>query len=223
MLSPCLPLTHDSRRNFRLADLITVSNAVCGTLSIFFCIHYTSLTANLSTAPSAEAIRALYLAHLFPILGFGFDALDGRVARMTGGGSLLGQELDSLADLVRGLVFTHPSLLTKPLPIGLIRRRARHSCIHSRSPTPARRPLPPLLRLVRPRPPRTIQRNRRTHAQRWFRIRKVLYRYPYPLEFGIDGVHGELCQDGQVCRRQGLDHVGCQWSGKIGRSWCTCC
>ncbi|KAI5452734.1 CDP-diacylglycerol-serine O-phosphatidyltransferase [Naganishia albida] len=87
-------------RNFRLADLITVSNAVCGTLSIFFCIHYTSLTANLSTAPSNEAIRTLYLAHLFPILGFGFDALDGRVARMTGGGSLLGQELDSLADLV---------------------------------------------------------------------------------------------------------------------------
>lgn len=88
-------------RNFRLADLITVSNAVCGTLSIFFCIHYTALTANVSAAPSAEAIRTLYLAHLFPILGFGFDALDGRVARMTGGGSLLGQELDSLADLVR--------------------------------------------------------------------------------------------------------------------------
>ncbi|GHJ86423.1 hypothetical protein NliqN6_2825 [Naganishia liquefaciens] len=87
-------------RNFRLADLITVSNAVCGTLSIFFCIHYTALTANVPAAPSAEAIRTLYLAHLFPILGFGFDALDGRVARMTGGGSLLGQELDSLADLV---------------------------------------------------------------------------------------------------------------------------
>ncbi|KAJ9116943.1 hypothetical protein QFC22_004601 [Naganishia vaughanmartiniae] len=87
-------------RNFRLADLITVSNAVCGTLSIFCCIHYASLTANIPTAPSAEAIRTLYLAHLFPILGFGFDALDGRVARMTGGGSLLGQELDSLADLI---------------------------------------------------------------------------------------------------------------------------
>ncbi|KAJ9113899.1 hypothetical protein QFC19_000093 [Naganishia cerealis] len=87
-------------RNFRLADLITVSNAVCGTLSIFCCIHYSALTSNLPTAPSAEAIRTLYLAHLFPILGFGFDALDGRVARMTGGGSLLGQELDSLADLI---------------------------------------------------------------------------------------------------------------------------
>ncbi|KAJ9101737.1 hypothetical protein QFC21_003076 [Naganishia friedmannii] len=87
-------------RNFRLADLITVSNAVCGTLSIFCCIHYASLTANIPAAPSAEAIRTLYLAHLFPILGFGFDALDGRVARMTGGGSLLGQELDSLADLI---------------------------------------------------------------------------------------------------------------------------
>lgn len=87
-------------RNFRLADMITISNAVCGTLSIFSCIHYLSLTANLPTAPSDAAIKTLYLAHLFPILGFGFDAADGRVARWTGGGSLLGQELDSLADLV---------------------------------------------------------------------------------------------------------------------------
>jgi CDP-diacylglycerol--serine O-phosphatidyltransferase len=87
-------------RNFRMADIITLGNAVCGTLCIFLCIHYLSLSANLKQAPSAEAMRSLYWAHFLPILGFGFDALDGRVARMMGGGSLLGQELDSLADLV---------------------------------------------------------------------------------------------------------------------------
>lgn len=83
-----------------MADIITVGNAVCGTLCIFLCIHYLSLSANLTTAPGEQAMRSLYWAHALPILGFGFDALDGRVARYTGGGSLLGQELDSLADLV---------------------------------------------------------------------------------------------------------------------------
>jgi CDP-diacylglycerol--serine O-phosphatidyltransferase len=93
--------THAPTRNFRLADAITLSNGVCGVLSILFSIRYITLSANLPTAPSDEAIKTLYLAHLFPILGFGFDALDGKVARWMGGGSLLGQELDSLADLVR--------------------------------------------------------------------------------------------------------------------------
>ncbi len=89
-----------AHRNFRLADAITLSNGICGVLSIFFSIKYLTLSANLPTPPNQEAINALYLAHLCPILGFGFDALDGKVARWTGGGSLLGQELDSLADLV---------------------------------------------------------------------------------------------------------------------------
>ncbi|KAH8081276.1 putative CDP-diacylglycerol-serine O-phosphatidyltransferase [Filobasidium floriforme] len=87
-------------RNFRMADIITLGNAVCGTLCIFLCIRYLSLSANMSGAPSEEAMTSLYWAHFLPMLGFGFDALDGRVARMMGGGSLLGQELDSLADLI---------------------------------------------------------------------------------------------------------------------------
>jgi CDP-diacylglycerol--serine O-phosphatidyltransferase len=83
-----------------MADIITLGNAVCGTLCIFLCAHYLSLTANLPGAPSTEAMRSLYWAVVLPMMGFGFDALDGRVARWMGGGSLLGQELDSLADLV---------------------------------------------------------------------------------------------------------------------------
>lgn len=87
-------------RNFRSADIITLGNAASGVSCIYLCIHYLSLTANLPYAPSDRAIRVLYWAHVMPALGFGFDALDGRVARWRGGGSLLGQELDSLADLV---------------------------------------------------------------------------------------------------------------------------
>jgi CDP-diacylglycerol--serine O-phosphatidyltransferase len=75
-------------------------NGVCGTLSILSSARYLSLAANLPTPPSDSAIRTLYFAHLLPILGFGFDALDGKVARWMGGGSMLGQEMDSLADLI---------------------------------------------------------------------------------------------------------------------------
>ncbi|WVR03768.1 CDP-diacylglycerol-serine O-phosphatidyltransferase [Kwoniella sp. DSM 27419] len=87
-------------RNFRLADLITIMNGVCGTLSIMSSARYLMMSANLPGAPSAAAMSTLYFAHLLPILGFGFDALDGKVARWMGGGSMLGQEMDSLADLV---------------------------------------------------------------------------------------------------------------------------
>jgi len=87
-------------RNFRLADLITIMNGVCGTLSIFSSARYLAMSSNLPSPPSSDALNTLYFAHLLPILGFGFDALDGKVARMRGGGSMLGQEMDSLADLI---------------------------------------------------------------------------------------------------------------------------
>ncbi|ODN86600.1 CDP-diacylglycerol-serine O-phosphatidyltransferase [Cryptococcus wingfieldii CBS 7118] len=87
-------------RNFRLADLITIMNGVCGTLSILTSARFLLLTSNLPGPPSSSALNTLYFAHLLPILGFGFDALDGKVARWMGGGSMLGQEMDSLADLI---------------------------------------------------------------------------------------------------------------------------
>ncbi|BEI85371.1 hypothetical protein CcaverHIS002_0507720 [Cutaneotrichosporon cavernicola] len=87
-------------RNFRLADLITIMNGVCGTLSIMSAARYLILSSNLPSPPSKEAYKWLYFALILPMAGFGFDALDGKVARWRGGGSLLGQEMDSLADLV---------------------------------------------------------------------------------------------------------------------------
>ncbi|GMK55437.1 hypothetical protein CspeluHIS016_0204930 [Cutaneotrichosporon spelunceum] len=87
-------------RNFRLADLITIMNGVCGTLSIMSAASYLLISSNLPSPPSEEAYNWLYFALILPIAGFGFDALDGKVARWRGGGSLLGQEMDSLADLI---------------------------------------------------------------------------------------------------------------------------
>ncbi|KAL0946996.1 hypothetical protein HGRIS_013141 [Hohenbuehelia grisea] len=77
-------------RNFRLADLVTIMNGVCGSFSIFSSARYL-----LSNDPDY-----LWLALTFPLAGLMFDFLDGKVARWRKSSSLLGQELDSLADLI---------------------------------------------------------------------------------------------------------------------------
>lgn len=79
-----------SIRNFRLADLVTIMNGVCGSFSIFSSAQYL-----VTRDPDY-----LWTALSFPLAGLMFDFLDGKVARWRKSSSLLGQELDSLADLV---------------------------------------------------------------------------------------------------------------------------
>lgn len=76
--------------NFYLADVITLMNGICGIQSILSSMRY--LITN--------DVQDLYTAMLFMPCGMLFDFLDGRVARWRNNSSLLGQELDSLADLV---------------------------------------------------------------------------------------------------------------------------
>ncbi|KAG1803619.1 uncharacterized protein HD556DRAFT_1329177 [Suillus plorans] len=77
-------------RNFRLADLVTIMNGVCGSFSIFSSAQY------LLTNDDDYLLWALGL----PLAGLMFDFMDGKVARWRKSSSMLGQELDSLADLV---------------------------------------------------------------------------------------------------------------------------
>ncbi|TFK29864.1 CDP-diacylglycerol-serine O-phosphatidyltransferase [Coprinopsis marcescibilis] len=77
-------------RNFRLADLVTIMNGVCGSMSVFSSARYL-LT---------DDIDHLWTALALPLAGLMFDFLDGKVARWRKSTSLLGQELDSLADLI---------------------------------------------------------------------------------------------------------------------------
>lgn len=77
-------------RNFRLADLVTIMNGVCGSLSIFSSAQY--LVSNDDDY--------LWWALALPLAGLMFDFMDGKVARWRKTSSLLGQELDSLADLI---------------------------------------------------------------------------------------------------------------------------
>jgi phosphatidylserine synthase len=74
-----------------LADIITLLNGACGVMSIF---------ASMRFLISYEK-EDLYVSMIAMPMGLFFDFFDGRVARWRKNSSLLGQELDSLADLVR--------------------------------------------------------------------------------------------------------------------------
>lgn len=117
------PLTR--RSNFHLADAFTLMNGFCGAQSLFASARY------LITSDPIHAWHALW----FPVAGAIFDLLDGKVARWRKSSSMLGQELDSLADSVsvpaRACVHEHNvlSILTAFFP-----RRSR-SVLHL--------PLPP--------------------------------------------------------------------------------
>ncbi|EPQ58233.1 phosphatidylserine synthase [Gloeophyllum trabeum ATCC 11539] len=77
-------------RNFRLADLVTIMNGVCGSFSVFSSARYILTNDH----------DYLWSALMFPLAGLMFDFLDGKVARWRRESSMLGQELDSLADLI---------------------------------------------------------------------------------------------------------------------------
>lgn len=70
----------------------------CGVMSIFSSLHSCLDAAN----------RESHVGWALAFLPFGlfFDFLDGKVARWRKKSSLMGQELDSLADLVRCPVYT---------------------------------------------------------------------------------------------------------------------
>jgi len=78
-------------RTLHLADLITELNGFCGFMSILSSMRY--LTNPEDNAP-------LWAALIFMPFGLFFDFMDGRVARWRKKSSLMGQELDSLADLI---------------------------------------------------------------------------------------------------------------------------
>jgi CDP-diacylglycerol---serine O-phosphatidyltransferase len=78
-------------RSYTPADLLTLANASCGTLSIFACLTYIE----------DEKSEQLWVAFMLPAVALLFDALDGYVARRDPQRmSLLGADLDSLADIV---------------------------------------------------------------------------------------------------------------------------
>jgi CDP-diacylglycerol--serine O-phosphatidyltransferase len=77
-------------RTFRSADVVTLLNGICGSGAVLafmrFCVD--------------EDMSFFWLGSALLPLAFVMDALDGMIARKTGQASKLGQDLDSLADIV---------------------------------------------------------------------------------------------------------------------------
>jgi CDP-diacylglycerol---serine O-phosphatidyltransferase len=77
-------------RTFHLADFVTLANAACGMLSVFYSMLYID----------SRAVVHFFIAAAMMPAAFVFDVLDGRIARWRHQHSALGRELDSLADVV---------------------------------------------------------------------------------------------------------------------------
>jgi CDP-diacylglycerol--serine O-phosphatidyltransferase len=78
-------------RSYTPADLLTLANASCGALSIFACLSYIDDVRS----------RQIWAAFILPIAALVLDFFDGYVARLNARRqSMLGADLDSLADIV---------------------------------------------------------------------------------------------------------------------------
>lgn len=77
-------------REFQLADWFTLANAVCGTGALFSMLTYLQ----------TYDVRHVYFACGMVLAALVFDVLDGRIARWRQKNSVMGRELDSLADII---------------------------------------------------------------------------------------------------------------------------
>jgi CDP-diacylglycerol--serine O-phosphatidyltransferase len=77
-------------RSYTVADLFTLGNASCGTISIFLCLNYIAEGRN----------RWFWISFALLFAALFFDIFDGYWARRSDRKSLLGADLDSLADIV---------------------------------------------------------------------------------------------------------------------------
>lgn len=77
-------------REFQLADWFTLANAVCGTGALFSMLTYLQTTD----------VKHVYIACGMVFAALVFDILDGRIARWRQKNSVMGRELDSLADVI---------------------------------------------------------------------------------------------------------------------------
>jgi CDP-diacylglycerol--serine O-phosphatidyltransferase len=77
-------------RSYTIADLFTLANASSGTIAIFLCLNYIAEGQN-------RFFWIAFVLHFFALL---CDVLDGYWARRSRRQSILGADLDSLADIV---------------------------------------------------------------------------------------------------------------------------
>src|SRR5690349_18495251 len=77
-------------RSYTIADLFTLGNASSGTIAIFLCLNYIAEGRN----------RFFWIAFVLQFIALACDVIDGYWARRSRRQSVLGADLDSLADIV---------------------------------------------------------------------------------------------------------------------------
>lgn len=78
-------------RSYTPADILTLANASCGTITVFLCLGFIA----------EDRTGQIWAAFVLPVAALLFDALDGYIARLDSRRqSALGADLDSLADIV---------------------------------------------------------------------------------------------------------------------------
>ena len=77
-------------RSYTVADLFTLANGSSGTIAIFLCLDYIAEGRN----------QFLWMAFLLLFVALGCDIMDGYWSRKSRRQSILGADLDSLADVV---------------------------------------------------------------------------------------------------------------------------
>ena len=77
-------------RDFHVADFFTLGNAACGVGAVFSAMIYMG----------TGAMAYFWAAAALSPVAFVFDVLDGKIARARQEHSILGRELDSLADVI---------------------------------------------------------------------------------------------------------------------------
>jgi CDP-diacylglycerol--serine O-phosphatidyltransferase len=98
-------------RSYTIADLFTLGNASCGTISLFLCLNYIAEGRN----------KFFWIAFVLLFIALACDIMDGYWARRSRRQSVLGADLDSLADIVSfgvcmGRTKNHPPFSTDHEP-----------------------------------------------------------------------------------------------------------
>ena len=88
--APGKPRHFSMIRDFHVADFFTLGNAACGMAGVFCAMVFTA----------TGAMAYFWAAAALAPVAFAFDVLDGKIARARQEHSILGRELDSLADVI---------------------------------------------------------------------------------------------------------------------------
>lgn len=83
-----------------LPAVFTLANAVCGFAAIIYAARIGPMDLYSDGPEYVRALRSLSTAGWLIFLGMAFDALDGRIARLSKSTSRFGAELDSLCDAI---------------------------------------------------------------------------------------------------------------------------